>query len=421
MLLKNSVLFIFFEIMNKAIPFFLLPLMTRYLTPADYGMVASFTALVSFVGIFLGLSGHGAVDVNYHRLGQKKIGIYVGNVALTLFLTTIMVVLTVLCLGSFLEELLELSLEWQILAVLVSLGQFLTLINMSLWVIEKKPLAYGIYSVLQTFMITSFTLLFVLYFLWGWEGQVVANLIGTVVFANVSLVILSRRGYLKFKFNLDYIKDFLGFGLPMVPHQLGGWIRSQGDKIIIISLLGSEVTGLFSVGYQLSMIMSVIAGAGNKVLYPILYEFLQKNLQLEEKNKIVRYSYLLFVGIVILAMLLLVVLEFSYTWLIGENFQGALMLTRLVVLSFVFEGFYYVVVNYIFFYKKTAQLAKITSSVSILHVALSYTMISLFGVIGAGYALIISGMIEFVFVWMLSSRVCPMPWFSFWKNDAQYR
>lgn len=81
------------------------------------------------------------------------------------------------------------------------------------------------------------------------------------------------------------------------------------------------------------------------------------------------------------------------------------------------EGFYYVVVNYIFYFKKTSSLAKITFTVSILHVGISFLFVKLFGIVGAGYALVISGVIQFVLIWHLSNKIYPMPWFSFWRKN----
>lgn len=129
MIVKNSVIFISFELINKAIPFLLLPILTRYLTPDDYGVIASFTALVSFLAIFIGLSGHGAIDANFFRLEKNRLGIYIANVLIVLLLTTFLSLLFVFVFTDIIESKLAISFEWQVLAVIVALGQFITLIN----------------------------------------------------------------------------------------------------------------------------------------------------------------------------------------------------------------------------------------------------------------------------------------------------
>ena len=417
MIVKNSVIFISFELINKAIPFLLLPILTRYLTPDDYGVIASFTALVSFLAIFIGLSGHGAIDANFFRLEKNRLGIYIANVLIVLLLTTFLSLLFVFVFTDIIESKLAISFEWQVLAVIVALGQFITLINLSLWVIEQKPLQFGIYQFLQTILITAISIILIVGYSYNWEGQLLGIVIGTLVLSFVSLIVLYKRGYMSIKIDKSDMKDFLKFGIPMVPHQLSGWLRSQGDKFIIISVLGSSATGLFAVGQQMGLVMSILMSSLNKALYPILFKFLSNDMTNDSKNKLVKFSYFLFIGIVLVGVVLIVLLELLYPYFLGNEFQDSLILTQLIVFGFILEGFYYVVVNYIFYFKKTSSLAKITFTVSILHVAISFLFVKLFGIVGAGYALVISGVIQFVLIWHLSNKIYPMPWFSFWRKN----
>ena len=417
-MIKNSILFIFFELLNKAVPFLLLPILTRYLTPDDYGVVASFIALVSFLAIFIGLSGHGAIDANFFRLDKNKLSIYIANVLVILLLTTLLCLLFLFIFSDMIENKLLISLEWQILAVIVALGQFITLINLSLWVIEQKPLQFGVYQFLQTILITLISIILIVGYSFNWKGQLIGVTIGTLVLSFASLIILYKRSYMSLKIDKSYIKDFLKFGIPMIPHQFGAWLRSQGDKIVLVSLIGTTATGLFAVGYQIGVIMSVLVSSLTKALYPILFRLLNKeNLLLHEKKRIVLFSYGLILLIFTITIILLFIVDFLYLYFIGKDFQESVFLTKLIIISFMFEGFYYCIVGYLFYFKETAKLAKITFSISILHIFLSFLFAKLFGVVGVGYALIISGVIQFVLIWYLSNKIYPMPWFNFWRND----
>ncbi|WP_141053996.1 lipopolysaccharide biosynthesis protein [Aliarcobacter cryaerophilus] len=417
MIIRNSLVFILFELINKAIPFLLLPILTRFLTPYDYGIIASFMAFISFLAIFIGLSGHGAIDANFFRLEKNRLGIYIANVLIILLITTLLSLLFVFVFSDMIENKLYISVEWQILAVIVALGQFITLINLSLWVIEQKPLQFGLYQFLQTILITAISIILIVGYSYNWEGQLIGIITGTLVLSFVSLIVLYKRGYLNLKIDKLDMKDFLKFGIPMVPHQLSGWLRTQGDKFIIISILGSSATGLFAVGQQMGLLMAILMGALNKALYPILFKFLSNDMTKDSKNKLVKFSYLLFLGIALMGVVLILLLELLYPYFLGNTFQDSLILTQLIVFGFMLEGFYYVVVNYIFYFKKTSSLAKITFTVSILHVGISFLFVKLFGIVGAGYALVISGVIQFVLIWHLSNKIYPMPWFSFWRKN----
>ena len=67
-LVKNSSIYTVVSVLQKAIGFFLLPLYTRYLMPADYGVVSVVTSIEAFLTAFYMLSLHGAVTRFYFSL-----------------------------------------------------------------------------------------------------------------------------------------------------------------------------------------------------------------------------------------------------------------------------------------------------------------------------------------------------------------
>lgn len=417
-MIKNSSLFIIFEIINKLIPFFLLPLFTYYLTPHDYGLVISFMLIVSFAAIFTGLSGNGAIDSNFFRFDKKQLSIYIANILIILAFTTIVFLIVVIIFSNIIEKEFNIVAKWQVLAVVIAFCQFIILINSSLLVIEQKPIQFGMYQLLQTVLVAVISVFLVVIESYGWKGQIIGIAIGTAISSVIALITLFRRGYMSLKIEVAYIKDFFSFGLPMIPHQIGTWIRSQGDKLIVVYMLGASTAGLFAVGYQFGIIMSVLMSSATKAIYPALFKLLNKgNIVLGEKKRIIFVTYSLFTIIVLTALTIMIILEYIYPYIIDTNFQQSIYVAKLVIISFMLEGFYYCVVGYLFYFKKTALLAKTTFSISIFHVLLSILLTYLYGVNGAGYALITSGVIQFITVWHLSNKIYPLPWFSFWKKN----
>ena len=90
-LFKNTFIYAGSSAINQAIPFFLLPIMTRYLTPTDYGIVATFNVLLAVMGVFVGLSMNGAVSVNFFKLNRDELKKYIGNVFFILFVGFLLV------------------------------------------------------------------------------------------------------------------------------------------------------------------------------------------------------------------------------------------------------------------------------------------------------------------------------------------
>lgn len=417
-MIKNSIIYIFAEVLNKAIPFLLLPILTRYLTPADYGMIASFSAFVAFLSIFIGLSIHGAVNINFFKTSKKDLKIYIANGLFLLLITTLLVGFIVFIFQTPLKNKFLLDSEWLYIGIILSFSQFITLLNLTLWIAEKKPKSYSIYQISQTFIISSMSILFVVSFHYDWRGQVIGNILGTLSFSLFSFYLLYKRGYLEFKYNKNDMKDLLHFGIPMIPHNLSGWITTSGDRLLLITMVGVSATGLFTVGFQIGMIMSVLVSSFHKVWNPYLYEKLSAGeFLIKSKVKIVKFTYLYFFITFLLLLLLNFIAKYIFIYLIDIDYAESYRYVIYILITYGLNGAYFMVVGYIFYFKRTKQLAYITFSSSVLHLLLSYIFINLYGAIGVAYSGVLSYTFRFLSVWYYSNKIYPMPWI-FWRyND----
>ncbi len=98
------------------------------------------------------------------------------------------------------------------------------------------------------------------------------------------------------------------------------------------------------------------------------------------------------------------------THFLNERYLDSKEVIPWIAFGYAFQGMYFMVVNYIFYEKKTYILAFVTFTSGIIHVILSYTFIHAYGAIGVAYATTLSFFIMFVMVWILSSKIYPMPW-----------
>lgn len=409
-LFKNSSIYILGDVLNKAVPFFMLPVLTRYLTPEDYGIISVFTVLVSILAVFTGLSIHGAINVNFFKMRKDELKVFIGNSFIVLNVSTLLVFIFAYLLHPIILERLSLELEWLIIAVVLAFAQFLTTINLLLWMAEQRPKAYSVYQILQTFMVTALSLLMVVGFGMNWEGQLLATAIGTFLFSVISFRFIVRRGYLIFQLNKEHIKDALKFGVPLIPHALAAWVKTGADRVVLMSILGATATGIYAVGYQIGMIIGVLVTAFNKAWSPYMYKTLSNEPTIENKKKIVQFTYIYFVGILLFAVCFAYLAELFIPYFLGEKFIASTEFILYFAVAFAFQGMYYMVTNYVFYVKKTHILAYVTFGTAILHVGLLYLFINTSGAIGAAQASVISFALTFFVVWILASKVYEMPW-----------
>lgn len=409
-LFKNSFIYVFGDVLNKAVPFLMLPVLTRYLTPEDYGIISVFAVLVSILAVFTGLSIHGAINVNFFKMQKDELKVFIGNCLIILNISTLFVFVFVYLLHSIILERLAMEMEWLIVAVALAFAQFLTTINLLLWMAEQRPKQYSLYQISQTFTVTALSLLMVVGFGMNWEGQLLATAIGTLLFSVISFAFIVKRGYLIFQPNKEHITDALKFGVPLIPHQLAGWIKTGADRIVLMSILGATATGVYAVGYQIGMIIGVLVTAFNKAWSPYMFKTLSSEPTMENKKKIVIFTYIYFVGILLFAICFAYLAKLFLPYFLGEKFTASTEFILYFSVAFAFQGMYFMVTNYIFYVKKTYILAYVTFGTAVLHVGLLYLFINANGAVGAAQASVISFAVTFFVVWILASRVYEMPW-----------
>jgi len=77
---------------------------------------------------------------------------------------------------------------------------------------------------------------------------------------------------------------------------------------------------------------------------------------------------------------------------VSQNFYSAYKYVLWIALGYAFQGMYFMVVNYIFYGKKTYILAWVTFTSAGINIVLNYFFI------------------KFILVWILSSKAYKMPW-----------
>lgn len=391
--------------------------MTRYLTPTDYGIVATFSVLLAVMTVFVGLSMDGAVEINFFKLNRNELREYIGNVFFILLSNFLLVLTIVYILKPYFSFFTKFPENWILFIVIIALFQSISAIVIVLWRVEQKPLPYGLFQISSTILKVSLSLIFVVLLVWGWQGRLLGIIITSIVFGLLSIFIIIKRKYITISFNKKHIKDALLFGVPLIPHALGGWIITGIDRIFINSMVNVAATGLYSVGYQVGSIIGLLAYSFNLAWSPFLYEKLKEN-NYSTKERIVKFTYLYIVGIIFSALALSFIAPYFLKFFVSKDFYFAYKYVFWIALGHAFQGMYFMVVNYIFYVKKTFILAWVTFFSAGINIVLNYFFIKANGAIGAAQATTITFFVKFVMVWILSSKVYKMPW-KIWNLDTK--
>lgn len=411
-LLKNATVYSLSNILNALIPFLLLPILTRVLAPSEYGVLAMFSATLGVIGAFTGLSVNGAVNVRFIDRNRIDFPRYIGSCISILLISTLFTLCTV-CLFRFqISQFTSIPPLWLIMAVLVSMGNFLVQIRLGIWLMSQKPLLYGAFQVLLSLSNMGLSLIFVLLLKQGYEGRLLGQALAVFAFSAIGITSLSWNGWLRFPPRWIYVKEALSFGVPLVPHVIGGFLIVLADRFIINQQIGLIAAGVYMVAAQIGMGMGLFTDAVNKAFVPWLYEHLSAGDQ-AARRLIIKGTWLYFGVILIIACIVASLSHWIVRFIAGPTYIEAA--NALVWLSFgqAFFGMYLMVTNYVFYKRKTNVLPWITLSAGFVGVSLTWLLTPIFGIAGAGFSFASAMCLRFLMTWFLAQKVCPMPWFNF--------
>ncbi len=403
----NAAIYTFANVASSAVPFLMLPLLTRVLTPEEYGIVSMYSTLLVALGAIAGLSVHGAVSVRMFDRDTNH-SQYIGTVLQILALSLSLVLAVVLLFAPWLSGWLGLPIRWLILAVLAAGAQFLINIRFVIWHVEGRALQYGSLQLMQVMLNVALSLLLVLHVKLGWEGRLAGITVALYLCAlwGWGTLLYSKR--INWQFNREYAGDALRFGIPLIPHAVGSLLVGMGDRMIIANRLNLNEVGIYTAAMQLGLVISIIADAASKAFSPWIYRALSDNND-THKKRVISFTYIFWGALLILA--------FVIAWLsplmlaaLGKSFRTGGDILSWVALGSAFGGMYFFVVVYVFYSKRNELLSIASLTVGIANLSMSYLLVGEYGAVGAAQAYAVSQFVMFLVVWLIATRCCPMPW-----------
>ncbi|MBI4863766.1 MAG: polysaccharide biosynthesis C-terminal domain-containing protein [Candidatus Riflebacteria bacterium] len=292
----------------------------------------------------------------------------------------------------------------------VAAAHFAVLLVMTHWQVQGRAFPFGVFQILQTVVNLGLSVWLVVSWGHGWRGRVEAQVVTALAFAGAGMVVLARDGWLRYSYSRQDVREAIRFGLPLVPHELGSTLIAQTDRLFIANIVSLADAGVYSVAYQLTSIIELVAASFNQAFSPWLFRMLAQRPSLELLRVIVKYTYVCFAVMAGFALTVALLLPYVLSHVVGDAFAGAARFTPWLAIGFMFSGMYYLVANYIFFAKRTELIPLITVSCALVNLGLNAVLVPRNGAVGAAQASAAALALSFVGTWYLSTRAYKMPW-----------
>ncbi|MCF6781782.1 lipopolysaccharide biosynthesis protein [Stutzerimonas stutzeri] len=413
--IKNSFIYMFSSVASKGAPFLLLPFLTSYLQPSEFGVLAIFLVMNSLYGAFIGMALHANVTKNFFSKTKEELAIITGNIFFILVASTVLYFIVSLLIAGISDSFFAVPSVYLLVLPLLAFLSMLNQIHLTFLRNEGRAYIFGMFEIASAFLALSITLVCLLRYEMGWHSQVIGMLMANFTLAIIGVGYLYKRGYLYMKVRKGKIISILRISVPLIPHILGGVIISVSDRFFIEKMVGLEAVAVYSIGYSFGMVVSLLTDAMIKAWSPWFYKQLAQPSH-ERKLKIVKSTYAYLLGVVVVTLLVSVIGIFILPYAVEERYFGASVYIGYVALGYAAQGIYKIFFPYLVHINRTQFLAISTVFAAIINIIFNFIFIDLYGAVGAAYATILAFSISAILVFEYQRRNFPMPWFSF-KNE----
>ena len=389
------------------LPFLLLPILTRYLTPVEYGQVATFQTLANLMGAFIGLNLAGAVSVEKFKGSSDRLPVYVGTCVLITCVAATGFALLLVPFGTWLSDLMALPTSWLAYLVLCGLASAVTSHRLIQWQVDGAPIPYGLFSFGLAAINLGGSLLLVVWLGAGAEGRVAAIVASAAAFGLLAWLLMWRSGVMQMAWDGKAARSALRFSLPLVPHTLAGIAIGQADRLIIGQQLGLAEAGVYAVAMQLTVPVIMVADSFNRAYAPWLFRTLA-----DGRDEVAVAVSAAAAGVYALGTLLYIAAAmFVMPLLVGEHFVAAGSLLLCLAPAIAAQAVYYTVVNFVFYSQRTAAVPVITGAAALMYVTIGYVAVDRYGPVGLAICFSAISVAQTAAIFALAVRVMPMPWF----------
>ena len=401
-----------FGILQKAIPFLLLPILARYLSPTDFGIIAIYTTTITFLAPFIHLQMGSYIILNYYQKPLQFTNQLLSNILILSAGIAVLVTIISIPVTGWLSEKLTLPVSIILMIPVICFASNISNQNLMIQRNKEKPFVYSAYQIAQISLVLGLSLFLVITLKFDWLGRVIPIIVSAILFFFIHAFHLYRQGLLSIRFDSKLLRENLRFSVPLIPTVFGIAAINMADRYFIQFIEGERVLGFYSIGYTFGMIVSFVTTGFNLAFNPFIYKILTQDEQLEEhKFRLVQLSYLYFFFILIVALLATLASYLLIDWgFLPEIFAPSKKYIIWVAIGYVFWGMMNLIGVYISITKKTKYIFYTITTGVVVNTILNYVLIHRMGAIGAAYATAITFFITLIMYWLISAKIYPMPW-----------
>ena len=399
-MLKNNLIkkFLSFSIggyVNALIGLLTVPIITRILSPEQYGIASLISIIVEMLVVFCSLALDQSFVRFFYEVEEEERGKLLQDclyypVFITIFSSLVIFIfrnqISIFILGKK-EKVIWLIIVFSIVALIIKSFAFLV-VRM-----QQKGGLYSFFYILIKVVEFSFILLFFKIYGNDYKVIVLATLFSTLITSLFMIIVERKIWRLVGKRKIEK-KELLNFSAPLVLTLALTWVFASSDKITIKIFSNLKELGLYSGAFRIVSIISVIQTGFTSFWTPFIYERYSKNPEdLVFYKKANDYLSLIFflMGITILATRNIIII------LLGEKYYDSLFIVPMLIFVPIMYLISETTMMGIGFKKKSKYFLYISIIVAVFNIVGNILLVPKYGAKGAAISTGISYIIFFSF------------------------
>lgn len=271
--LKSSGIYFAFSIINRLIPFLLLPILTKHIDPSGFGVISVVTTVSSLAMPLVGFCSNSVLFQKYYAFDDAEISGFLKASYRIIFVGLLVSSVAIAAFSSRLADWLGVAGLWLFLGLVCAAFGMVSTLTMSLFQLQGQPTKYG---VLQTAgALINFTTAIVLVVLLGlsWPGRVWAMVISSAFLCAIALLV-SRRYVLASQAgsNTNHIVVILRQGGALMPNAVSGWVIAMCDRLFLTTMTSLETVGIYAIGVSIAQVTDVMLNSIAQAYLPHVYK-----------------------------------------------------------------------------------------------------------------------------------------------------
>lgn len=389
-LFKHSFVYAVGSAMQSLVGFILIPIYTRYLSPAEYGQLEILNTILLIFTMLLSFGFASAILKVHERDCRDETDrkTMIGNAFIFIVPTSLIITFILWWLAPVGANIFLGGQEFTVYIKIILATNVLAVFSALCFSIlrsKEKSKLYTLFYLVRFFLLLGINIYFVVGLHLNVLGILIGNLIAQAVIACFFIPVLVKN--IKLKLSSRLLKKLFAFGLPIIPASLAMWVMDLSDRYYLKFFTDFTEVGLYSLGYKIGMVVSVLLVVPFQLAWPTI------SFSIADQDNVKKiYSRVLTYFLLIASFLALILGIFAAPMikvLSGPAYFESYKIVMVIAFSYVLYGAHFVLVVGLHLKEKTKFYPLLVGIPAVLNLILNLYFVPTYGIYGAAITTLI--------------------------------